>query len=161
MTVHSAKGLEFDYVFLIGMEEGLFPHNNSFMDPEELEEERRLCYVAITRAKKSLWLVNARRRTIYGMDSQNPPSRFIDEIDPTYLEKDQEEVKNAFRFFPKKENMIDKNAEYKIGDHIIHTQFGEGVIVGVDKSILTIAFAHPHGIRKLLKGHKSIQKKGV
>ena len=161
MTVHSAKGLEFDYVFLIGMEEGLFPHNNSFMDPEELEEERRLCYVAITRAKKSLWLVNARRRTIYGMDSQNPPSRFIDEIDPTYLEKDQEEVKSAFRFFPKKENMIDKNAEYKIGDHIIHTQFGEGVIVGVDKSILTIAFAHPHGIRKLLKGHKSIQKKGV
>ena len=161
MTVHSAKGLEFDYVFLIGMEEGLFPHNNSFMDPEELEEERRLCYVAITRAKKSLWLVNARRRTIYGMDSQNPPSRFIDEIDPTYLEKDQEEVKSAFRFFPKKENMIDKNAEYKIGDHIIHTQFGEGVIVGIDKSILTIAFAHPHGIRKLLKGHKSIQKKGV
>ena len=57
--------------------------------------------------------------------------------------------------------MIDKNAEYKIGDHIIHTQFGEGVIVGIDKSILTIAFAHPHGIRKLLKGHKSIQKKGV
>ena len=57
--------------------------------------------------------------------------------------------------------LIDKNAEYKIGDHIIHTQFGEGVIVGIDKSILTIAFAHPHGIRKLLKGHKSIQRKGV
>lgn len=161
MTVHSAKGLEFDYVFLIGMEEGIFPHNNSFMNPEDLEEERRLCYVAITRAKKSLWLVNARRRTIYGMESQNPPSRFIDEIDASYLDKDIEEKKELFRFFPKKETIVDKNAEYQIGDHIIHNQFGEGVVVGVDKSILTIAFPHPHGIKKLLKGHKSIQKKGV
>lgn len=161
MTVHSAKGLEFDYVFLIGMEEGIFPHNNSFMNPEDLEEERRLCYVAITRAKKSLWLVNARRRTIYGMESQNPPSRFIDEIDASYLDKDVEEKKELFRFFPKKETLVDKNAEYQIGDHIIHNQFGEGVVVGVDKSILTIAFPHPHGIKKLLKGHKSIQKKGV
>ena len=161
MTVHSAKGLEFDYVFLIGMEEGIFPHNNSFMNPEDLEEERRLCYVAITRAKKSLWLVNARRRTIYGMESQNPPSRFIDEIDASYLDKDIEEKKELFRFFPKKETLVDKNAEYQIGDHIIHNQFGEGVVVGVDKSILTIAFPHPHGIKKLLKGHKSIQKKGV
>ncbi len=161
MTVHSAKGLEFDYVFLIGMEEGIFPHNNSFMNPEDLEEERRLCYVAITRAKKSLWLVNARRRTIYGMESQNPPSRFIDEIDASYLDKDVEEKKELFRFFPKKETLVDKNAEYQIGDHIIHNQFGEGVVVGVDKSILTIAFPHPYGIKKLLKGHKSIQKKGV
>ena len=161
MTVHSAKGLEFDYVFLIGMEEGIFPHNNSFMNPEDLEEERSLCYVAITRAKKSLWLVNARRRTIYGMESQNPPSRFIDEIDASYLDKDIEEKKELFRFFPKKETLVDKNAEYQIGDHIIHNQFGEGVVVGVDKSILTIAFPHPHGIKKLLKGHKSIQKKGV
>ena len=161
MTVHSAKGLEFDYVFLIGMEEGIFPHNNSFMNPEDLEEERRLCYVAITRAKKSLWLVNARRRTIYGMESQNPPSRFIDEIDASYLDKDIEEKKELFRFFPKKETLVDKNAEYQFGDHIIHNQFGEGVVVGVDKSILTIAFPHPHGIKKLLKGHKSIQKKGV
>lgn len=161
MTVHSAKGLEFDYVFLIGMEEGIFPHNNSFMNPEDLEEERRLCYVAITRAKKSLWLVNARRRTIYGMDNQNPPSRFIDEIDSKYVEQDQEEKQAAFRFFQKKTNTIDKNAEYQIGDHIIHDQFGEGVVVGIDKSILTIAFAHPHGIKKLLKGHKSIKKKGV
>ena len=161
MTVHSAKGLEFDYVFLIGMEEGIFPHNNSFMNPEDLEEERRLCYVAITRAKKSLWLVNARRRTIYGMESPNPPSRFSDEIDASYLDKDIEEKKELVRFFPKKETLVDKNAEYQIGDHIIHNQFGEGVVVGVDKSILTIAFPHPHGIKKLLKGHKSIQKKGV
>ena len=117
--VHSAKGLEFDYVFLIGMEEGIFPHNNSFMNPEELEEERRLCYVAITRAKKSLWLVNARRRTIYGMDSQNPPSRFIDEIDSKYVEQDQEEKQAAFRFFQKKTNVIDKNAEYQIGEMCI------------------------------------------
>lgn len=160
MTVHSAKGLEFDYVFLIGMEEGIFPHTNSFMDPEGLEEERRLCYVAITRAKKSLWLVNARRRTIYGMDNQNPPSRFIDEIDSDYLEPDFEEKKQSFQFAKKTETLIDKNADYQIGDHIIHDQFKEGIVVGIEKSILTIAFPHPYGIKKLLKGHKSIKKKG-
>ena len=160
MTVHSAKGLEFDYVFLIGMEEGIFPHTNSFMDPEGLEEERRLCYVAITRARKSLWLVNARRRTIYGMDNQNPPSRFIEEIDSEYIEPDFEEKKQSFQFAKKTETLIDKNADYQIGDHIIHDQFKEGIVVGIDKSILTIAFPHPYGIKKLLKGHKSIKKKG-
>lgn len=160
MTVHSAKGLEFDYVFLIGMEEGIFPHTNSFMDPEGLEEERRLCYVAITRARRNLWMVNARRRTIYGMDNQNPPSRFIDEIDSDYLEPDFEEKKQSFQFTQKAEVLIDKNADYRVGDHIIHDTFGEGIVVGIDKSILTIAFSHPHGIKKLLKGHKSIKKKG-
>ena len=80
MTVHSAKGLEFENVFLIGMEEGIFPHNNSFESSEAIEEERRLCYVAITRAKKRLWLVNANHRLIYGTDNFNKPSRFIEEI---------------------------------------------------------------------------------
>ena len=80
MTLHSAKGLEFNDVFLVGMEEGIFPHNRSFESESELEEERRLCYVGITRAKEHLWLMNAKKRTLFGQVSMNFPSRFIKEI---------------------------------------------------------------------------------
>ena len=154
MTVHSAKGLEFNNVFIIGLEEGIFPHMNSLDNNSDVEEERRLCYVAVTRAKKKLWLVNAKRRTLYGMDSMNPPSRFIKEISDDYLNSDlPEEIK-----FVSKENTIDKDADYNIGDRVVHTVFGQGVIVSVDKTILSIAFPHPHGIKKLMKGHKSIRK---
>ena len=156
MTIHSAKGLEFDNVFVIGLEEGIFPHTNCLNDFNEVEEERRLCYVSITRARKKLWLINAKRRTIYGMDSMNPPSRFIKEIDNELLESDAKEE----NIIPKivKKNMIDTNADYNMGDKIKHDTFGLGVIVGIDKSILTIAFPHPIGIKKLMKGHKSIKK---
>ena len=156
MTIHSAKGLEFDNVFVIGLEEGIFPHTNCLNDFNEVEEERRLCYVSITRARKKLWLINAKRRTIYGMDSMNPPSRFIKEIDNELLESDAKEE----NIMPKivKKNMIDTNADYNMGDKIKHDTFGLGVIVGIDKSILTIAFPHPVGIKKLMKGHKSIKK---
>jgi len=154
MTVHSAKGLEFDYVFLIGLEEGIFPHNNSLMSENEIEEERRLCYVAITRAKKKLWLINAGRRTLYGVDNSNPASRFIGEINEQYLIK---EVKESLAFNKIKVE-IDENAEYNLGDKVKHDSFGVGVVVGVDKSILSVAFPHPYGIKKLIKGHKSIQK---
>ncbi|MBE6152127.1 MAG: ATP-dependent DNA helicase PcrA [Firmicutes bacterium] len=154
MTVHSAKGLEFNYVFLIGLEEGIFPHTNSLMSENEIEEERRLCYVAITRAKKKLWLVNASRRTLYGVDSANPQSRFINEINDKYLIKEVKETSNFAKFKVE----IDENAEYNLGDKVKHISFGVGVIVGIDKSILSVAFPHPHGIKKLIKGHKSIQK---
>lgn len=80
MTIHSAKGLEFDCVFVAGMEESLFPHGNSSQDAQGLEEERRLCYVAITRARKRLYLTNAFTRQIFGQSNANPPSRFISEI---------------------------------------------------------------------------------
>ncbi len=157
MTVHSAKGLEFDNVFIIGLEEGIFPHNNSFDSSEELEEERRLCYVAITRAKKNLWLVNARRRLLYGNDNCNPPSRFINEIDEEYLQSDnQEKIDNRIDI-PSSIN-IDSTTEYQIGDKIIHDEFGEGIVVGVDKFIITVAFSYPAEIKKLIKGHKSIRK---
>ena len=154
MTVHSAKGLEFNNVFIIGLEEGIFPHINSLDNNNDVEEERRLCYVAVTRAKKRLWLINAKRRTLYGMDSSNPPSRFIKEISDEYLNSDTlEEVK-----FISKEEMIDKEADYNIGDRVVHNVFGNGVVVGIDKTILSIAFPHPHGIKKIMKGHKSIRK---
>ena len=159
MTVHSAKGLEFENVFLIGMEEGIFPHNNSFESSEAIEEERRLCYVAITRAKKRLWLVNANHRLIYGMDNFNKPSRFIDEINKEYINEEKTERKivksNAFQ---KIQKAVDETVDYQAGDKIIHDVFGEGVIISIEGSVVTIAFAHPHGIKKLLKGHKSIKK---
>lgn len=152
MTIHSAKGLEFDYVFLIGLEEGIFPHINSFDSPDDLEEERRLCYVAVTRAKKSLTLVNAKRRMLYGNTNSNLPSRFIGEINDDYLDKDQEEAPLF-----KKAAMIDEDASYNLGDKVIHDIYGEGIIVGIG-SILTIAFSSKYGIKKIMKGHKSIRK---
>ena len=151
MTIHSAKGLEFDNVFVIGMEEGIFPHKNSFCDSEGLEEERRLCYVAITRAKSKLWLINAKRRTIYGKDEINPVSRFINEIDEDLVEKTGV-TKIDYK------NNIDKNAEYQIGEKIYYEKYGEGIIVGVEEKIITVAFNYPTGIQKLIKGHKSIRK---
>ena len=152
MTIHSAKGLEFDHVFIIGLEEGLFPHSNCLDSPDEIEEERRLCYVAVTRARRTLTLVNASRRMLYGNTNCNPPSRFIAEINDEYLEKD---VKENIKF--NKEEMIDKAAEYNVGDHVIHDIYGEGVIVALG-SVLSIAFNHPYGIIKIMKGHKSIRK---
>ena len=155
MTVHSAKGLEFKNVFIIGLEEGIFPHSRSLFDNEELEEERRLCYVAITRAKEKLWLVCAGRRMLYGNESANPPSRFIKEISDEYLDKDiikRKDVKSRII------DNVNSNEEYHIGDKINHAEFGEGIIVSVDKTILTIAFPHPYGIKKIMKGHKSIVK---
>ena len=159
MTVHSAKGLEFENVFIIGLEEGVFPHNNAFFDEEQLEEERRLCYVALTRAKKRLWLVNAKKRLLYGQDNYNKPSRFISEINQSNIKEDNKEFKiinNVSKY--ENENPINENEEYTPGERINHDKFGEGVIISIDGSILTIAFAHPHGIKKLLKGHKSIKK---
>jgi len=156
MTIHSAKGLEFKNVFLIGVEEGIFPHQAAFFDSNELEEERRLCYVAITRAKEKLWIVNAKRRTLYGIDSVNPPSRFIGEINPDCLDVDGEELKP----FNKEANSytIDENIEYKAGEHIAHNTYGEGVIISVADKILTVAFPHPTGIKMLMKGHSSFHK---
>ena len=155
MTVHSAKGLEFNYIFIVGFEEGIFPHSLSLYDNSEIEEERRLCYVAITRAKKKLELINSKRRLLYGTDNYNPPSRFIQEMDKEYLDID--DVTKTFKF--KVKHNIDEKAEYTLGEKVIHDKYGEGVIVGIDSSILSIAFSHPHGIVKIMRGHKSLKKK--
>ena len=155
MTLHSAKGLEFDTVFLVGLEEGIFPHMRSFENESELEEERRLMYVGITRAKKNLYLLNTKRRTLFGKTTQNIPSRFIDEIDPELIES------NIV-----KEKHIDTNEMYEsgrnddlmVGDRIIHDKYGEGVVVKVDGGLATIAFGFKDGIKQLAKNHKSIKK---
>lgn len=162
MTIHSVKGLEYDNVFVLGLEEEIFPHYNSIREGTNaaIEEERRLCYVAITRAKKNLWLLNAKRRMLFGQTQVNLPSRFIDEIDSKYLEIENE-TKSIFKKTTNfiKENMFnDNNVDYKEGDLVYHTDFKEGVVISVDKSIMTIAFKHPYGIKKLMKNHKSISK---
>ena len=157
MTVHSAKGLEFENVFLIGMEEGVFPHSNSFFDDEALEEERRLCYVAITRAKKHLWIVNAHKRLLFGNDSYNQPSRFIGEINSSNILESGSKRNIGDNHFDNK-NVIDDDIDYGPGDKVVHDVFGEGVVISIDGFIVSIAFPHPHGVKKLLKGHKSIKK---
>lgn len=158
MTMHSAKGLEFKVVFLVGLEEGLFPHQNSFNEEDGIEEERRLCYVAITRAKERLYLLNAKSRMIYGQVTRNMPSRFIDEIDSNLIEKDFEEIPE--KVIHKEEMYTDEDVNYNIGDVVMHTIYGRGVVVGVDKTLVTIAFSKQYGIRKLMKNHKSIKKCG-
>ena len=158
MTVHSVKGLEYDYVFIVGMEEGIFPHYNAinYGGNAEIEEERRLCYVAITRAKKDLTITSAKSRMLFGNTTHNMPSRFIEEIDKKYLDiEEKTPIKKAVNFIKKK---IDNTVDYEVGERISHTEFGEGIIVGVDKSILTVAFPHPVGIKKLMKGHPNITK---
>ena len=154
MTIHSAKGLEFDHVFIVGLEESIFPHLNSFESQEQLEEERRLCYVAITRAKKRLWLVNAEARIIYGNKVKNPESRFIKEIDNKLLNTEQSLEQKTSNIL---EN-VDTNIEYKIGEHIYFDMYGEGVIVAIKDKVLTVAFKHPYGVKMLMKGHKKIRK---
>lgn len=153
MTIHSVKGLEFKYVFVIGMEENIFPHVNS-LEEGALEEERRLCYVAITRAKKKLYLVNALKRMLYGRTSINMPSRFINEIDKEYMQ--MPEVKSLAKKLDV-EKMFNEDNGLKTGDNVVHDTYGPGVVVNVDNSIATIAFKKG-GIKKLMKNHKSIKK---
>lgn len=154
MTIHAVKGLEYKYVFVIGMEENIFPHVNSCEEDGGIEEERRLCYVAITRAKEKLYLVNALRRMLYGKTSVNMPSRFINEIDKDLIDAPEKKMVNMK--FNKKEAFNDDNG-LKAGDNVIHDIYGPGVVVNVDKSIATIAFKG-QGIKKLMKNHKSIKK---
>ena len=157
MTMHSAKGLEFKVVFLVGMEDGIFPHQNAFFESQGLEEERRLCYVGITRAKEKLYISNAKRRMLYGKDVINPPSRFIKEIDDSLLEI---ENKNMFEEekIDKKKYYRDDDVEFHDGDVITHDVYGKGVIVSINGDIITVAFNKSYGIKKLLKNYKGITK---
>ena len=154
MTLHSAKGLEFPVVFLVGMEEGIFPHNISLME-DNLEEERRLCYVGITRAKDRLYITNAKRRMLYGKDNSNMPSRFIAEINPNLLEKN-ESAEKELKIIDKKEMYTDKNNDIVEGSVIQHEQYGIGAVTKVDGSLIEVAFKT--GVKKLMKNHKSITK---
>ncbi len=158
MTVHSVKGLEFKQVFVVGLEEGIFPHMNSLMDNQELEEERRLAYVAITRAKEKLYLINSRRRMLFGKDQINPPSRFISEIEEDLLEKTHVETQDVVVPIQKEEKFYQEDVEWHVGDYVYHDVFGAGRIVEVSNTLVSIAFKSPHGIKKLMKNHKSLKR---
>ena len=160
MTLHSAKGLEFPVVFIVGMEEGIFPHSRALNDQSELEEERRLAYVGITRAKEKLFLSHAWSRNLYGSSQYNPPSRFLDEIPGELLQREgsvdsgADEGRGSYR--PRPENSTGKKIEWtratvpkyrregeavgdltgansglKVGDDVEHPSFGEGVIINI------------------------------
>ncbi len=153
MTLHSAKGLEFPVVFMVGMEEGIFPHNMSIME-DNIEEERRLCYVGITRAKEKLYLTNAKRRMLYGKDQMNVPSRFIAEIKDDLLEKN--EMNKEEKIIKKGEMYNKDNSDIVKGSIIDHTEYGLGAVIDVSGSLITVAFKC--GVKKLMKNHKSITK---
>ena len=158
MTMHSAKGLEFEVVFLVGMEDGIFPHQNSFCEEGGLEEERRLCYVGITRAKERLYITNAKRRMLYGKDVMNSPSRFIKEIDPELLEVENEKMMPEEQINREELYHNEGDIEFIDGDVIMHMIYGRGVVIEVKGDFITVAFAKNYGIKKLLKNHKSIKK---
>ena len=167
MTIHSAKGLEFPIVFLVGMEEGILPHSQSLLERDQLEEERRLMYVAITRAKDKLYLLRAKTRMLYGETQSNTASQFLDDIPEELM--DQEERKQrrlssrdlSYTPIPSEEyasassnSSVDTYTETIIqlvdGDKVIHQSFGEGVVVNVTGGVATVCFKNPvYGTKKL------------
>ncbi|MBI4975092.1 UvrD-helicase domain-containing protein [Candidatus Peregrinibacteria bacterium] len=167
MTVHSAKGLEFPNVFIAGLEEGIFPHTRSMIDREDLEEERRLLYVAMTRAKDKLYLLHARERTLYGESRTNAPSQFLEDIDETLIERNF--GRNSGRKHISLENISGKpipietekgfEDEISIGDKIYHDTFGNGIVINVAGGVITVAFEDCKvGVKKLALSVAPIRK---
>ncbi|HCL47560.1 TPA: hypothetical protein DHW58_01060 [Patescibacteria group bacterium] len=150
MTLHTAKGLEFDYVFMVGAEENLFPHSRSLMDAEELEEERRLCYVGITRARQKVYFTHAEERLIYGNLQANPRSRFIDDL--------PEELTEFVRRSGPVRQTSGQERRLQPGDKVIHRQFGPGVIISQTGDIVTVAFVK-YGIKDLAADLADIKPK--
>jgi len=139
MTMHSAKGLEFPLVFLCGMEDGLFPHQRSIADPQGLEEERRLCYVGITRAKQTLYITHAEQRRLHGMDNYSQASRFIAEIPDEYVEEIRPRVQvsrplRSKRPRPSRGGSLQGGDEFgmQLGQRVRHQRFGDGVITNFE-----------------------------
>jgi len=176
LTLHSAKGLEFPVVFIVGLEEGILPHSRSLDEPEEMEEERRLCYVGVTRAKERLYLVHTFRRTLYGQSQLNAPSRFLQDIPPRLIA--------GHEGFGARQGKLDMSAgaahrmttwttpstpptrrstqtEFRPGDKVRHPAFGQGTIIeshirGNDEEV-TVAFER-RGIKKLVAGLAKLEK---
>ena len=132
---------------------------NSFNSLNELEEERRLCYVAITRAQEKLYLTNAMERILYGNEQYNPVSRFIKEIDESLLNIVGKEEKKIERTEPKKVLLKEENeCDYEPNDYVYHDNFGSGKVISVEKTIVKVAFKMPFGIKTLMKNHPSLHK---
>ena len=147
-TIHQVKGLEFKAVFMVVMEEGIFPSDFSLVDPRELEEERRVCYVGVTRAKRNLYISHSQRRMVYGQFKMNFASRFLREMK-------QEKKIEASPSVQRQKTYLSK------GDKVTHTVFGDGVVITMDEDIATIAFPAPHGIKKIVENHPALKKKAL
>ena len=156
MTLHAAKGLEFNVVFMIGMEENLFPHSNSFFDTEQLEEERRLCYVGITRAKERVYMTLAERRMLYGGIHSNSPSRFLADIPDELIKNYQTLTTNKVEEQVREDKFL---GYYNIGDRVIHEEFGEGKVIDMDDDDLKIDFGEKHGRKWLSLTYARLKKK--
>lgn len=156
MTIHSSKGLEFPVIFVIGLEEGIFPHSRSAFSQSELEEERRLMYVALTRAKQKIYLLFADQRTLFGSTQINPPSRFVAEIPEELVV--EERIKRsdmmASAFLQEQEvrqsrpKLFSKSDVFRPGDSVSHPDFGQGLIVTLTNNLATIAFKKK-GLKKI------------
>ncbi|MGG1244350.1 DNA helicase PcrA [Bacillus cabrialesii] len=176
MTLHAAKGLEFPVVFLMGLEEGVFPHSRSLMEEAEMEEERRLAYVGITRAEQELYLTNAKMRTLFGRTNMNPESRFIAEIPDDLLEnlneKKETKAPSARKMQPRR-GPVSRPVSYAsktggdtlnwaVGDKAGHKKWGTGTVVSVkgegEGTELDIAFPSPVGVKRLLAAFAPIEK---
>ncbi|PAC84648.1 DNA helicase PcrA [Bacillus subtilis] len=176
MTLHAAKGLEFPVVFLLGLEEGVFPHSRSLMEEAEMEEERRLAYVGITRAEQELYLTNAKMRTLFGRTNMNPESRFIAEIPDDLLEnlneKKETRATSARKMQPRR-GPVSRPVSYAsktggdtlnwaVGDKAGHKKWGTGTVVSVkgegEGTELDIAFPSPVGVKRLLAAFAPIEK---
>jgi DNA helicase II / ATP-dependent DNA helicase PcrA len=160
ITLHQAKGLEFPAVFIVGLEEGILPHRRSFDDPEEMEEERRLCYVGITRARKRLYLLRCYRRSLFGGSTANPPSRFLQDISPHLLNSRglwQDSTAPAYspdlESYPSPARRPLSTLALKVGDHVRHSKFGPGIVMNChptrEDQELTVVFEEA-GVKKLL-----------
>jgi DNA helicase-2/ATP-dependent DNA helicase PcrA len=164
ITLHAAKGLEYPVVFLIGLEEGVLPHIRSFDDPRQMEEERRLCYVGITRAMDLLYLSRSYRRFSFGQSAANPPSRFLADI-PAHTKRPYgastprtyEEAAAAPSMFENIEEA--EESMWAAGDRVAHARFGPGVIVAAQKNgsdiEYTVAFESA-GTRRLLQSYAKL-----
>ena len=135
MTLHSAKGLEFKLVFLTGMEESLFPHGRSMESPAQLEEERRLCYVGITRAMQKLYLTYAESRRLHGTDIFNPPSRFLKEIPAELIDEIRPRAQTTAPYARKRSSSFNDTASdigFSLGDKVSHPSFGDGIVLNYE-----------------------------
>lgn len=139
MTLHAAKGLEFPVVFMIGLEEGLFPQTRAFYDQSELEEERRLCYVGMTRAREELYMLSASSRLSFGSRQYNSPSRFLDDMEAESVEN-EDAIVETFSTSGEPRVVMDDEASFQPGEQVRHHLFGRGKIVSVDGSMLKISF---------------------
>jgi DNA helicase-2/ATP-dependent DNA helicase PcrA len=172
MTLHNAKGLEYPIVFMIGCEEGVFPHSRS-VDEGSLEEERRLCYVGITRAMRALYLTHARRRAVFGAQSYGLPSRFLAEIPPDLVDRQGSSASawgsatvaaGAARPSPTSWSSgggaaTETTTDFRMGDDVVHAAFGEGVVTGVEPGgIVVVRFASDGSERKLMAEYAPIEK---